>query len=590
MKNYNLNPAPVVIRYSVLADGERLYDDQDYNGTTKIVEAEYAPNENYHGNPMVEAIPEPRNAHQIFLSCQKDLRLYDYQTMIQKPLSKKIEFLSTLRDLHYVLPMQTTLENAFYMALVNSYSHRTFLESKTKDVDIFIYNEKINTNRIMVGKADDSAFGGFSLIGPSGCGKSTDLRDMLSGVPQVIIHIHVDGSTSIQLLYIVVNCPVRSNFRALLQAIGCAIDRALGNTVPCYEKLLTVKPRDNLGVAYLQLRRIIEHLAIGMIILDEFQNIKLDSSVENSMNSLLFIGNETKCVFGVVGTRYSKEKLLNTLEDSLKSYRRLGVEIPAGNYCMDKTFVFSIIRWLFRYQLFEPRVNLPSQEDLDKEARGEIELTDEAKTGKALMEELYNSSKGIVDQIVSLFTFMNLDAIMKPANSTTVNADYVKGIAEKYFPSIRKILEKTDKLTQDEEEELKIQREEAMEQLQRLRQEQEICESNIIELHSEMEESANHNEDPADVIRDKAVETITIVAGTKYNSISIRKKVEAVMDSLAKKGQPIVLEDVISKASERLLRSRSDARPGYSPAKAEKPLKADKVDLDGFINASVCEI
>ena len=470
------------------------------------------------------------------------------------------------------------------MALKSSYGHRTFLESKTKDVEITINNEKIITNRILVGNAADSAFGGFCLIGPSGCGKSTELHDLLSGIKQVNIHKHEDGSTSVQLVYIVVNCPARSNFRALLQAIGRAVDRALGNTTPCYEKLLTTKPRENLGVAFLQLRRIIESLAIGMIILDEFQNMNLDPSMENSMGSLLFIGNDTKNVFGVVGTRYSKDKIFKMLGDSLKNQRRLGVEIPAGSYCADKTFVFSIIRWLFRYQLFSPRVILPTQYKLDMETNGEMELTEEEKAGKEIMETLYKCSKGIVDQIVSIFTFMNLDFIMEGADDKpAVNDDFVRETANKYFPTMQMILQNMDLLTQEEEENLKKKRDEALEELQRIQAEVEMCENNIAEMHREMEEAEEKSEDPVDVIRDKAVSMISMVAGTKYNVVTITKYVEAVIVKIQKEKKPVTLEEVISKASERVLRAKSDARPDYSPAKAEKAGKAKKIDLDAVL-------
>ena len=118
MANYNHNPTPINVEYRILADGERLYDKQEFYGTTKSVKAEYAPSESYPGNPMVESIPEPRTAHQIFLACQKEIRNFNYRDMLQKPLSKQIEFLSNMRNIHYVLPMQTMLENAFYMALV----------------------------------------------------------------------------------------------------------------------------------------------------------------------------------------------------------------------------------------------------------------------------------------------------------------------------------------------------------------------------------------------------------------------------------------------------------------------------------------
>ena len=104
MKNYNIKPTPVVMEYKTLEEGERLYDKQVYYGTTKIVQAEYVRSDIFPGNPLIESLPEPRTPRQIFLSCQKEMRSFNYDEMIRKPLSKQIGHLVSLRDLHYVLP------------------------------------------------------------------------------------------------------------------------------------------------------------------------------------------------------------------------------------------------------------------------------------------------------------------------------------------------------------------------------------------------------------------------------------------------------------------------------------------------------
>ena len=146
----------------------------------------------------------------------------------------------------------------------------------------------------------------------------------------------------------------------------------------------------------------------------------------------------------MVGTRFSK-KFLNKLDD-LKSRRRLGVEIPADSYTQNEKFVFEFIDWLFQYQLFSPYV----------------EPTVEIK--KALME----CSVGIIDQIVSIFSFMNTDYIIRPAHKKPIiSADYVREIANKYFPSMQDILQKST-ITQREEDELRDKRKAAQEELDSL--------------------------------------------------------------------------------------------------------------------------
>ena len=148
-----------------------------------------------------------------------------------------------------------------------------FLQSANCNINNVVLDTNVETNRVLLGDAANAAYCGFSMIGKSGCGKSTSLNDLLAHYPQVIIHWDEDGRPFVQILYIVVNCTKKSNFRALYENIGEAIDKALGNVKPVYKLELTCRSKDNLGVVNNKLRNIIERLCIGMIILDEFQNI-----------------------------------------------------------------------------------------------------------------------------------------------------------------------------------------------------------------------------------------------------------------------------------------------------------------------------
>ena len=107
------------------------------------------------------------------------------------------------------------------------------------------------------------------MIGYSGCGKSSALKILFSNYPQYIIHERDDHTRFPQITYLVVSCQANSNFRALYESIGRAIDRAIGNITPVYEYEIA-KASGLAGKADL-VRRYIEQFAVGMADLDKIE-------------------------------------------------------------------------------------------------------------------------------------------------------------------------------------------------------------------------------------------------------------------------------------------------------------------------------
>lgn len=103
-----------------------------------------------------------------------------------------------------------------------------------------------------------------------------------------------------QITYIVVACVPNSNFSALYRQIGEAIDWALGNAEPIYEKMI-MKCR-TVADKQLKVCELIEKFSIGTIVLDEIQLIDFTANKENTYEGLLSIVNKTKVALSVVGT------------------------------------------------------------------------------------------------------------------------------------------------------------------------------------------------------------------------------------------------------------------------------------------------
>ena len=209
--------------YSDRAEGETQYDVAGYSNE-KIVPAHYIPAlvPMDKGNPFIEALPLPRTDEEIKMDYTKTLVSYNYDSVKDMSKLEKMLNVGTLRNIRFPLTFHKSLEFSFYNALLTSYRARTLMEN-TEDEE-----------PILCGDSGDSTNAGFSLIGYSGCGKSSALNILLSRYPQVIMHQTERGDIVPQVVYLVVNCIPNSNFSALYEGIGDALDKAFHNTRPLY--------------------------------------------------------------------------------------------------------------------------------------------------------------------------------------------------------------------------------------------------------------------------------------------------------------------------------------------------------------------
>lgn len=90
-----------------------------------------------------------------------------------------------------------------------------------------------------------------------------------------------------------------------------------------------------------------------------------------------------------------------------------------GNlYCNNKRFFEFLAKQLFMYQWFDEPVELTQN----------------------ILDALYDVTKGIIDQLIGIYLFMNVDYIKREDNRPVVDAAYVYKTAEKYYPGIQKVL------------------------------------------------------------------------------------------------------------------------------------------------------
>lgn len=402
--------------YVQVIDGESQYSHIDLE-ENNIVNAIYVEQENDidKGNHYIEALPYPREKKALLRASMNELPSYSFEKAKEKTDAQKIREISLLREVRFPMPFNDSLERYFYEALVTSYRARRQMVSSNTKINLTINNGIDETNCVLNGKACESTNAGFSLIGYSGCGKSSAISCAVKHYPQVIMHYNEDGSHFPQIVYLVVNCAPNSNFFSLYQGIGDAIDKALNNIKPVYAS--EIQKLTSLGKKAEKIKELIEAFGIGIIIFDEIQLIDFKKTKENTFESLLVLANRTKVAMAVVGTEDARDKMFKELRTS----RRLGKMICADAYCEDINYFAYLVKRLFEYQWFDNVVTVT----------------------KEMVEALYDVTKGIVDQLISIYSCMHYE-YLKKTKRPDINADFIYKVAKKYYPGIQDVLAKLE--------------------------------------------------------------------------------------------------------------------------------------------------
>lgn len=297
--------------YLEIEDGTSQYDDYDLN-EQNVVSARYihARLKEDAGNRYIEALPLPREEKDIIRAYTKNFLGYRFEKVKDMSKLDRMLQIGMLRSIRFPLPFHKELEFDFYNSLLISYRSRRQIKTEDGAISYTANDQLRNSNSILTGDSGASTNAGFSLIGYSGCGKSSAIETLVSHYPQVIMH-EDDGGYFPQITYLVVNCIANSNFSALYQGVGDAIDKALGNMSPVYAR--EIERKRGLGAKADTIRQYVERFAIGIIIFDEIQLIDFEHARENSFDSLLTLANRTKVAIAVVGTEDAREKMFKEL-------------------------------------------------------------------------------------------------------------------------------------------------------------------------------------------------------------------------------------------------------------------------------------
>lgn len=156
---------------------------------------------------------------------------------------------------------------------------------------------------------------GLTLIGDSGVGKTSMLEQVLGYFPNVIEHDSYKGKSlefKKQVVWIKVDCPSNSSVRDLCEEILASLDLSLDR-----EK---TKPAGTIGALIRQLEQNIKSSFLGMLIIDEMQNLQFKRT--GGENNLLRFLHRLVNKLGVPLFFCANPPFDNTLAKELKAARR----------------------------------------------------------------------------------------------------------------------------------------------------------------------------------------------------------------------------------------------------------------------------
>lgn len=230
--------------------------------------ADYIANPLYDNNPFIEALPPMLSGKDLIRALAVIPPYSDSDR--DRSTGERLQLLSSLYEFYQPLSMTVDLYCEIHTAMQHCYGQYS-VQSEAATFQ--------NGYSLMHGNALAASIGGgnsFSVVGVSGLGKSTALQRVLSLYPQVIEHTEYHGQKFYchQIPYLVVQTPHDASIKALILDIYLQIDSLIGTT---YQKD-ALSRRLSIDVLVSQLNQIVRVNHIGLLVIDELQNITYHKS------------------------------------------------------------------------------------------------------------------------------------------------------------------------------------------------------------------------------------------------------------------------------------------------------------------------
>lgn len=285
---------------------------------------------------------------------------------------ERLQLLSALYEFYQPLTMTLDLYCEVYNAMQHCYGQYTPQREAASLQQGYA---------AMQGKAVAASIGGgnsFSVVGVSGLGKSTALQRVLSLFPQIIHHERYNGQMLCcqQIPYLVVQTPHDGSVKAMILDIYLQLDALLGTSYQHY----ALAHKLTLDVLVSQLNQIVRINHVGLLVIDELQNIAYRKNGIRFINFLVQLINGAGVSICMVGT----PRVLHVLQQEFRSARRT-TGLIYDRLPDDKEFALLLHGlWHYQYTCFATDLTPEMQSWLYRKTQGIPDV---------LVKLLYNAQK-----------------------------------------------------------------------------------------------------------------------------------------------------------------------------------------------------
>lgn len=289
------------------------------NVDAEFVEAIYRPNpiEAFVGNPLIEALP-PIRSNDEWVKALFVMPALKNEVRRLSP-EQRLVALVDLERFNYPLPEYIELARRIESAIYRGYSTKNPCLPTSNH--FLHYLDPDETMVQPLSGRFEARPTGLTLVGPSGSGKTRMFESILAQFPQIIQHKIYQGRTMpiTQVVWLKVDCPEDQSLVTFAGRFLSALDNAVGTNL--FEEAFNA--RNNKGVVIEKVIRQARNYRVGLIILDEFSNLKLPKKATSENVPLLL-----KLILnlmngsGVPSIFCGNPEMLDAIQLTLKTARR----------------------------------------------------------------------------------------------------------------------------------------------------------------------------------------------------------------------------------------------------------------------------